>query len=372
MASKIRSRKSLQQDLLKRSQESYDKKDDSGRYGTFFKAKSELGDKEFWKCGEGEHQIDIIPWIAGSNYPSKSYDIKEGDIAIVLDIWIHYNVGPNEDSVVCPARNYGKPCPICEHINEIRKRDDLDEDEIKERTKEKTPKRRSIYQIVCYDSNDEENKGVQIWDVAHFFMERHLTELSQKPKRGGFIAYADPDEGKQVYFKRKGQGQFNTEYMAHQFLDREYIIDDAILDSTISLDEAVVVLSYNELKRKYWGSEDVPATGPTEEEEEQEQPKTTRPARKPPVTDEDVKAGAVTGDPDIEPEQQEAEQPRRRVRKPAQKEEDKKEDKQEQDNQCPAGGVFGVDIDKPLPECDDCKVWDDCAREAERLEKEGK
>jgi len=368
MVSKIRSRKTLQQDLLKRSQESYDKKDESGRYGSFFKSKSELGNKEFWKCGEGEHQIDIIPWIAGDNYPTKSYDIKSGDIAIVLDLWVHYNVGPNEDSVVCPARNYGLPCPICEHINEIRKRDDLTEDEIKEKTSEKNPKRRSIYQIVCYDSHEEESKGVQIWDVAHFFMERHLTELSQKPKRGGFIPYADPDEGKQVYFKRKGQGQFNTEYMAHQFLDREYKVSDEVLDSTISLDQGIIVLTYEELKRKYWGGEDIPATSP---EEEEEQPKATRATRRPPVQEEE-EPETEERQPDEEEEQQEPEeQPtRRRVRKPQQ--EEQPEEEEENGNKCPAGGVFGKDIDKPLPECDDCKVWDDCAAEADRLEKGGK
>lgn len=353
MVSKIRSRKDLQEGLLKRSQESYDKKDDTGRYGTFFRAKSELGDKEFWKCGEAEHQIDIIPWIAGSNYPSKNYKIAEGDIAIVLDLWVHYNVGPNEDSVVCPARNYGNPCPICEHVNQLRKEEDSDDDVIKE----KLPKRRSIYQIVCYDSNDEEAKGVQIWDVAHYFMERHLTELSQKPKRGGFIPYADPDEGKQVYFKRKGQGQFNTEYMAHQFLDRDYVIDDGILDSTISLDEAIVVLSYEELRNKYWGGEDTPATGP-DEEEEQPTTKPARAAKRAPVQKEPEEEEA----PQEEKEPEEQPKPRTRVRKqPAQEEES-------DGGKCPAGGVFGKDIDKPLPECDNCEVWDDCAAEADRLE----
>jgi hypothetical protein len=368
MTSKIRSRKNLQEDLLKRSQESYDKKDETGRFGTYFKAKSELNDMEFWKCSEAEHQIDIIPWLAGNNYPSKSYDIKEGDIAIVLDLWIHYNVGPNEDSVVCPARNYSNPCPICEHVNELRKEEDSDDDVIKE----KLPKRRSVYQIVCYDSNEEESKGVQIWEVSHYFMERHLTELSQKPKRGGFIPYADPDEGKQIYFKRKGQGQFNTEYMAHQFLDRDYVIDDDILDMAIPLDEAIIVLNYEELKNKYWGGSEEEATDPDDEAKPEAKP--SRRARVPVKEEQKKPESSPTEDKDKETPPEDKPASRRRVRQQQQQKEQKpqeEEKKPEPEGECPAGGVFGVDLDNPLDECDDCKVWDDCAREANRLEKQG-
>jgi len=362
MVSKIRSRKNLKKELLDRSQESYDKKDESGRFGSFFKSKSELGDKEFWKCNEGEHQIDIIPFIVGSQFPTKNYpNIKAGDIAYWLDLWAHYNVGPNEDAVVCPTRNYGKPCPICEHVNQLRKEEDPDDDIIKE----KLPRRRSIYQIVCYDSDDEEKKGVQIWDVAHWFMEKHLSELAQKPKRGGFIPFADPDDGKQIFFKRKGTGQFNTEYIAHQFLDRDYTIEDSTLDDALALDEAIIVLTYDEIKSKYWGEEEVQAEGPDDE------PAPSKRARKPaPVQEEDPKehAGPDEENGSKEPED-ETPQPRRRVRKKA--EEPAKEEKKKE-GECPAGGQFGVDLDKPLPECDNCDVWDDCAAKANEIEADQK
>jgi hypothetical protein len=190
-----------------------------------------------------------------------------------------------------------------------------------------------------------------------------LSELAQKPKRGGFIPFADPDDGKQVYFKRHGQGQFNTEYLSHQFLDRNYKIDDKTLDDAMSLDESIIILTYEEFNNKYWGTDGEKKV----DEEKEAEPKTSkRSARKPPVKEEENK------DEKQKEETKDTPTPRRTRTRAKKEEPEEKPEEKPSDNKCPAGGVFGVDIDKPLPECDNCEVWDDCGKEADNLESKKK
>ena len=353
----IRSRGSLKDDLLKRGQESHEKMDDSGRFGNFFKKDENL---RLWKCAEGEHQIDIIPFEIGTNYPTHNHpNIKPGNIAYWLDLWVHYGVGPNEDSVVCPARNYGEACPICEHVNELRKAEEPDDDLILNTI----PKRRAIYNIVCMDSDAEEDKGVQIWDAAHWNMEKHIAKRAKKPREGGFVAFAHPDEGKQVFFERVGTGRTNTEYSNHQFLDRDYKISDKTLDQAHQLDMIINVLSYDELHDAFWGKKG----------EEVEPEKPTRPARR-----------RGTPEQKTEPEPETEQPPKRTARRTRAKPEEssstsssepttsQRSTPSETDNKCPGGGVFGVDTDKLTDACPKCEVWDDCGEENDRLEREQK
>jgi len=306
-------RKKMAKQLKNRTQESHDRREDSGRFGSFFR--EDLEDVSFWSCGEGEHQIDIIPYIAGANNPK----VEEGEFSYLLDIWVHQGVGVNEDQFVCPGRNYGDPCPICEHQRELRRADDFDEDLVKSLS----PKRRVIYNIVCYDSDKEESKGIQVWNVAHWFMERYLTPLAKQPKSGGFVPFADPDDGKQICFERKGSGQTSTEYLGHKFLDRDYKISDELLDGACCLDELIHIPTYDELRDVYYGSFGTRDSEKTQEEE-----------------------------------------------KPEVQEEPRKKESVEMDS-CPAGGEFGIDTDR-LDQCDPCDIWDDCARRADEIEEDKK
>lgn len=339
-------RERLKQDLLNRQQETYEQKDSSGRFGDFFNEKMTLPK---WVAKEGEHIIDIIPWEIGNNFPTRNYpNAKPGGGAHVLDLWVHNNVGPNEDQFICPARNYGRACPICEHTAELKKEDADDET-----VKATYPKRRTVYLIICRDSAEEEAKGLQVWQVAHFFMQKHLDEISKKPRGGGYVPFPDPDEGKQIFFKRAGSGATNTSYIAHQFLDREdYIIEDDILDKAPSLDECIHVPTYEELYAAYWGRD-------INEE------KPTKPSAKKEETSEEVPYPS-------EEETQEEVAPRARRTRPTPEPEPVEKD-EAPDNPCPSGGTFGIDCDK-ISGCQKCPedLWQDCAKRQDEIEAEKK
>ena len=247
--------KDFREGLIKRLNRSYEKKDDRGRFKSIFK---EGLDIQFWQCSEGEHLIDIIPYLAGKNDP----EVKEGEPTYCLDIWVHTNIGVNEDSYICLSRTYNKPCPICEYQKKL-KAQGADPDTIAALN----PTRRVVYNIVCYDSEKEEEKGVQVWEVAHWFMERHLVVLAKGSRRSGVICFADPEEGKSIAFTRQGKGR-NTQFIGHRFVDRDYKIPPEILESAYTLDEIIHIPTYDEVKEAFFGAE----IG-AEELEEKEEPK---------------------------------------------------------------------------------------------------
>lgn len=238
-------RAQMKAEMSQRAVESYNNKDDSGKFKSIF-IKDQIGNTSKWKCGEGEHFINIIPFLAGPNHPT----VGEGKFAYFLDIWVHGKVGINEDSYVCMARSFNKPCAICDHQNELRKQDDYDEKYVKSLN----PGRRAIYNIECLDSNTEIGKKVQYWDASHFSIEKEIAELAKKPRSGGFITFADPDDGKTIFFRRTGTGMANTKYSAFKFEDRTEPISDELLDLALPLDKCVHLPTYEEVKNAFFGN----------------------------------------------------------------------------------------------------------------------
>lgn len=206
-------------------------------------------DVSMWYPKDGSHIIDIVPYAAGSHDPL----VEKEDPTYTFECWVHTRVGPNNNMMfLCMQEMYGKPCPICKHRQELRK-EGADESI----WKKLFPKRRNLYNIICYDK-DEEKKGIQIWDISYHYFEKQVLAIARKPSRSGgkekLINFANPISGKSVSFTiepAKSKNDYPT-YIGHRFDDRDYEIDDALLDSTITLDEAVVRPKYEDVETAYW------------------------------------------------------------------------------------------------------------------------
>ncbi len=163
-------RKRMRDKLAKRHQEAYDRKDSWGASTGIFKSPMPEG-VTMWKCAEGEHMVDIVPFVAGDKIPPPD---KPGEESYILDVWAHSNVGPGDARYICLARTLEEACPICEEQDRMRDSEEYDDQEIKDLN----PSRRAIYNIICRDSPKEEAKGIQVWEIAHWFMAKHLDERS--------------------------------------------------------------------------------------------------------------------------------------------------------------------------------------------------
>lgn len=239
-------RKFSDEALIERTKEAHDRLNDYGKYGRFFQG-TDGTTLNSWKCKEGEHIIDIIPFIAGSKHPL----VSAGTPTYLVDLWIHQKIGAGESDYVCPARNFKKRCPICEY--QLKKLQNPNLTELQEHALKKLdPKRRCLYNIVCYDSEMEADKGVQLWEIAHFLFEKKILAIARNPRGGGFIPFSSPDRGFSIYFERQGSGMENTQYLGHKFIPREEVISDHVLQSAHTLDELIVEKSYDELRELFY------------------------------------------------------------------------------------------------------------------------
>ena len=243
--------KKQKQNLMKRHEESVANKDNS-QFGSIIDNSKLPEGIGFWKCSFAGHVIDYIPFIAGPNMPKlfendKKKAIKEGEFIWSVDLWTHGHVGVLEHPYVCPTKTNGEPCPICEHLQ--RERDTY----TKEEYSRVSATRQTLHLIWCHDNSEEEAKGVQLWQIAYYFMEKTLKGIAGQGKGGGTNPYFDPDIGKNVAFTKEGSGS-KWKFLYHAFIDRDAPIPDEVLNQSFALDSVVKYVTYEELYEVFYGT----------------------------------------------------------------------------------------------------------------------
>ena len=290
----------------------------------------------FFKPHEGQNIIDILPFVAGSQHPRT----PEGEVTWVIDQWVHYDVGVNQEVYVCPTKNFGNkyPCPICQYIRAQR----MDAEEW--RNFPQRAKRRTIFLVWDRTTPEDEEKGAQIWDVSYYFIKRILDEL-QAQGDNGVIPYYDPDEGCHVVFTKRGKGRGNVEYLGHAFRARKAPIPDEILEmADFALDECIKMKpSYKEIYEDFYGE-------PYNEESKFRRAKPVEIEE-----EEDL--------PDIDDSKFETPTP---ITPDSVSYNEEKEVK-EKSLKCPqANGVFGEDYNT-MRACRTCEIWEECEEKFDEI-----
>lgn len=316
-------REKMKEDLLNRTKASYERREgDTGN--RYFDPDAEI---KFWKPQPTKgkpHVIDIIPFVAGPNHPTKvSSPTREGTFAYVLELFVHKNVGPGKAQVVCPAKNYGNRCPICEEIDDL-VRDGVEYEDIKF-----VAKRQCAYNVLVMDTADTEAQGVQVWDVSYRFSEKAISGIAQD-RKGGYIPFANPDQrlGRSLMIDVDSD-KYKT-ISGHRFELRDYDIPDEILDDAKVLDKLIKIYTYEELSTLLYGEGGKPE-GETKEEGRRRSLRGQSKYKK----EEPASEGRGVG---------------RMSRQP----------KEEDSNPCPIGAVYPDDFDK-YGECADCPERQKCA-----------
>jgi hypothetical protein len=326
--------KQMKKDLVRTTQESIERGEDTPDYGSiFFKEKIPQG-VPFWRPAFGEHLIDILPFQTAGLDPK----YEKGRWVYLIDVWVHMSVGALFDQFVCQVRAHKLPDPMCEYLRAKR----LPTDE----WKKIAPKRRTAYLIWCHDTPEEEEKGIQIWEVAHWNFEKHLSKISKHPKGGAPIPFSDVADGKTIAFEivksgtftnDQGKEQDSMDFVGHRFVERETEIPDDWDEKSFSLDACIKWKpTWKEQEKAFPLSGEIllaPATPAPATEEKQSDD----------VPIEDAEA------PESPPEETEEE-----------------EVEESSENECPGGGTFGEDLEK-LVACNKCTVWDACADANDKL-----
>ncbi len=231
---------------------------------------------DIWQPKKGSHRIDIVPFAVGKGNPYAA----EGELYYERTYYIHRGVGPNNDSYICLAKTFDKPCPICEYRAKRAADPDADDKELKDLK----PKERQLWLV--HDRSDEGK--VKLWEFSHFLfgelldMQRRDAEDDERH----VAEFDDPDGGSQlkVSFEEKAfDGNSFLKAYNIDFRERKDGLPDGLLDHGICLDDLLKEVSYDRLKAIFHQEEE---SNEPDDGEPEEKPKRKK---SPPVEDDDDK-----------------------------------------------------------------------------------
>ncbi|RDE12154.1 MAG: hypothetical protein C4K49_10755 [Candidatus Thorarchaeota archaeon] len=361
--------------LKNRYAESARTKDSGGSNGPF----SFPSETKFYKAKEARNRLIILSFpIKTKKHPLVAKGRwKIGDYDYVMDVWVHQRFGGGDQDFVCLKKNYNKPCPCCELAEEYRQAGKEEE------YKAAKASRRVVYNVL--DARSPE-KGVMIFSTSHYLFEHELIEEAIASGVGGepvdfAVDFLRKDEngrvdlgvenGKVISFRgamtKLGQNEY-LEFKSFSFETRDESLPRDIQSEVISLDEALTVMSYDDMQSAVYGQDD------DEEEEERGESgrgrgeeQDERPNRS--NRDDDRERGSDRED-DHRPSRDD-DRPRERDRDQDRRRDEPREEKPKDEpkgDTCPAGYKFPDDWDKK-PECSKCKVWDRCGDALEATKK---
>lgn len=295
------------------------------------------------------NRIDILPYtIKTDKHPQK---MSIGETDYILDVWVHRYCGPKEGDYICLEKTYGLPCPICE--DRVIRSKDPEED--KDELKKLLPKRRGFYNIIDLDSNAREPQ-VQLFEESHFLFEKELLEEAGIGE--GVTIFYDPEIGKSIEFRTRERSSKNgkfTEYKRFDFIDRKPYKEN-IVKFTYSLDDLLIVPSYEEIRNDYYGASGGESFSSGDREG---RPSISSSSTTIPDDNSTDNPFADRGEPEEEPTSK-----RTRTR------ERHKESSQEDNNPCPSGHRFGHDFESKAECRSGCPddTWNKCGDELDKIE----
>ena len=232
---------------------------------------SDCGDVNWFKMEKGSNAIDIIPYVISSkNHPQLGqkfggFLLEIGDTDFKLDIHIHRRIGINNDDILCLLKTYGRPCPICEEKERLLA---SGLDYKSEEVKATNSSRRSIYNVIDLD---DEDKGIQIFEVAHWTFEKEVMDEAEARKdKEDFTTFADLENGATITF-RGG----DATYEKNKFIEPKNFgfeardpMDESILDEVYPLDAMLIISTYGEVELLFLGMAEEVETEETPPKEE--------------------------------------------------------------------------------------------------------
>lgn len=144
-----------------------------------------------YKARDGDNRVRLFPatWEGAKHYG--------------LDVYVHYGVGPDRASYLCPDKHGDGDCPVCKERNEVRNDRDADEKYVKDL--EYT--RRVLVYLV---DRDDERSGEQAWMMPQS-LDKEISKISVDKDTREVLPIDHPEDGYDVMFDKSGS-KLNTKY----------------------------------------------------------------------------------------------------------------------------------------------------------------
>lgn len=182
---------------------------------------------------------------------------KEDGGDFYTEVHVHYNLGlDGKRQVVCPNHQEGKPCPVCELIEELKK----GTPEEQQLAKDYKVKLKYYYNVMDTSLTEKDDRcgEVQVMSTGVQVFEQILGIICNPI----FGDITDPDNGRDILLNKDGKGR-NTSYsvQAHpQQTAVEYEFEDSLVDTSVfatprSYDDIVYFLENGEFPKHEEGEE---------------------------------------------------------------------------------------------------------------------
>jgi len=318
--------------------------------------------KEEVTSGKNRIELDILPYLVTQpNHPDKEEGAKEGEYWYRRPYWVHYGVGAENKSMVCP-KTIGKPCPICEYRQKQFKDPDIKKEDVIGK-----PQSKNIYAVVVLNQKDYDRKKIHIWDIAQGnFQSILIDDLEERPELEIFPNLEDGLTlsirfNEEVYNRNKFAQAGRIDY-----IERDYSYPESILDDVPKLDEILKVSSYKEIEAMFLELEEDDV-----EDNEREEPEEEKNAPVPRQRKTVSRVSKEEPEPEDEPEEPEdkpAPSLSRSKSSPSRRRREEPSTKPLKEEDCPNEHTFGKDWDD-FEDCEGCELFETCGEKYEQLNK---
>lgn len=215
----------------------------------------------------GIYRLNIIPYVVGKGNP----EAEEGFAHPCRTYYAHGGLGPEgKDKYVCRLKTFGKKCPVCEWL--MQKGGSAD----KELVTKLRAKTRQLWNVLDMDNPDA---GIQVMDQSYFMsFGENLKELIDSNEEE-YENWFQLDGGYSVTVKVKEKtAPFGTIKAISRldFVPRKKPLPEKLIEEAVCLDECLVDVGYDELKKVFLqepdDEDDAPVRNRKEEEDEDETP----------------------------------------------------------------------------------------------------
>lgn len=161
------------------------------------------------------------------------------------EVYIHTNVGANRATFICLNKMFGKSCPVCEYIEQL-KAGGADPETLKPLY----AKKRFIMFVVDVRDDSTIVKGLRWYDAPPKLVGEIIGRSKDKRSKE-VIDVCDPKEGRDIEFVRKGQG-LKTDYTGIDLKVTAEVPPDWY-ENVPTFDEILVIPTYEQVNQQLTG-----------------------------------------------------------------------------------------------------------------------
>jgi len=163
--------------------------------------------------------------------------------------YLHRNIGPNGEQVVCPNKTFGRPCPICEAMSRM-SRDDA---------KLLLPKERQLFYVIDVDNVAA---GIQLLDTSFHLLGKQLdAALDNTDEADGFDLFWHPSPKHAALVRisfteeqMQQQKYYEASHVGFRKTDATPKVSKDQVAALRPLEDLLIVHDYATLKNKFMGA----------------------------------------------------------------------------------------------------------------------